>query len=246
VVPELTARPGETAAEREARVATVVAGRVPDVRLALARLLDGDPATAAGGVGLDAARVGLVGHSFGGWTVLATPDTEPRVRAVVAMAPAGSSRPRPGILPVTLDFAWTHTVATLVLAGDEDVMTPLDGIVEVFRRMPAPKRMFVLRGADHLHFGDDAEEAHESLRRFALPGDAAWIPSAMRPVAKLCPPDDAHAFARGLALAHLDASLRDSRVAGAWLADHATQALSARGIDAWEQRGPAPPVSGPG
>ncbi len=36
---------------------------------------------------LDPERVGRVGHSFGGWTVLAAPDGDPRVRAVVAHAP---------------------------------------------------------------------------------------------------------------------------------------------------------------
>jgi predicted dienelactone hydrolase len=223
VAPELAPAPDETAEARAARVDATVGARVPDVRLVLDRLL-------RGGADLDAARIGLVGHSFGGWTVLAAPDVEPRVRAVVAMAPGGSSRPRPGILPVQLRFAWGRPVPLLILAGDADVMTPLDGIAELYGRAPDPKRLLVLRGADHLHFADDVATAHEQLRRTTLPGEAAWIPAAMRPIAELCPPEQAAAFVRGLTLAHLDAALRGSRHAAALLADPEA-ALAARGID---------------
>jgi dienelactone hydrolase len=204
----------------------VVARRVPEVRLVLAELL-----ARAGGLAVDGARVGVVGHSFGGWTVLAAPDQEPRVRAVVALAPGGASRPRPGIIAVGLDFAWGRDVPTLYLAGDEDVMTPLDGITELYERTPAPARLFVLHGADHLHFVDDVEAAHESLRLGSLPGDAAWIPAAMRPLAELCPPARAHEAVRGLTLAHLDATLRDDRRAEAFLRHADANGLPALGVD---------------
>ena len=218
VAPDLAAGPGESASAREARVAAVVASRVPDVRFLLARLLDDGPGGGPGdGVRLDARKVGVVGHSFGGWTALATPEFERRIGAVVALAPGGSSRPRPGILPVGVSFAWGRDVPTLFLAGDEDVMTPLEGIVELFERTPATKRMFVVKGADHLHFVDDVEQAHESLRRSTLAGDAAWIPAAMRPLADLCPPEQAHETIRGLILAHLEATLRSDHAAQEFL-----------------------------
>jgi dienelactone hydrolase len=204
-----------------------VARRVPEVRLVLTELL-----AAAGELRLDGTRVGVVGHSFGGWTALATPDQEPRVGAVVALAPGGASRPRPGILAVGLDFSWGRDVPTLYLAGDEDVMTPLDGIAELYERTPATARMFVLRGVDHLHFIDDVETTHESLRLGTLPGDAAWIPAAMRPLAELCPPDRAHEAVRGLTLAHLDATLRDDRGAEAFLRHTAADGLPVLGIEA--------------
>ena len=203
-----------------------VTRRVPEVRLVLTELLAG-----AGGPGLDGTRVGVVGHSFGGWTALALPDQEPRVRAVVALAPGGASRPRPGIIAVGLDFAWGRDVPTLYLAGDEDVMTPLDGITELYERTPATARMFVLRGADHLHFVDDVEAAHESLRLGTLPGDAAWIPAAMRPLAELCPPARAHQAVRGITLAHFDATLRDDRRAEDFLRRTAANGIPALGID---------------
>jgi predicted dienelactone hydrolase len=228
VVPELVGFDAETSDARAARVAAVVASRVPDVRLVLDQLADE----------FDGTRVAIVGHSFGGWTALATPDDEPRVSSVVALAPGGSARPRPGILPVGLPFQWPRDLPTLVLTGDQDVMTPLDGVVELFERIPATtKRMVVLRGADHLHFTDDVAEAHESLRRSTLPGEAGWIPAAMRPITELCPPASAHAFTRGLVLAHLDASIRDESAARASFDASITAAMRRHGIDAYEWNG---------
>ena len=82
-------RPSDAAdpQERQARRDAWIAARVPDVRFLLR--------VAGGG----AKRVGIVGHSFGGWTALATPSEEGRIEAVVALAPAGASRPRPGSFP---------------------------------------------------------------------------------------------------------------------------------------------------
>jgi dienelactone hydrolase len=229
--PEL-ARPagGETRDQLAARIDAIVGARVPDVQFLLDHLLGGGAAA----LGLSVTRVGLAGHSFGGWTALATAGHEPRVHAVVAMAPGGSSNPRPGILPLTLDFSWDRELPVLYLTGDEDVATPLDGIAELYARTPPPRQMFVLRQADHQHFADDVEASHEGLRSMELPGDAAWIPGAMRPASELCPGDEAHAFTRGLALAHLDAALRRCDLAAAILAAGAKDALAARKIGGYE------------
>jgi len=56
----------------------------------------------------------------------------------------------------------------------------------------------------------------------------------MRPASELCPGDEAHAFTRGLALAHLDAALRRCDLAAAILAAGATDALAARKISGYE------------
>ena len=98
VAAALAPREAESDAERAERIDAIIASRVPDVRLVVDYLLSG-----AAGIELDPARVGLAGHSLGGWTVLAAPDTEPRAAAVVAMAPGGISRTRPGVLR----RAWT-------------------------------------------------------------------------------------------------------------------------------------------
>ena len=152
VAAALGSRDGETSAHRKARVEAVIANRVPDVRLLLDQLLS---ATAWSSDAIpDPARVGIVGHSFGGWTALAAPDVERRIQAIVALAPAGSSRRKPGILPVTLDFGWGRDIPTLYLVAENDVSLPLAGMYELFERTPATKQLDMLRRADHLHFMD--------------------------------------------------------------------------------------------
>ena len=240
VAAKLAPAPDERAEERAARIQAIVASRVPDVRLLLGILLDGEAGSGAAaaalgqaGLHLDPARVGLVGHSFGGWTVLAVPEVDTRVRAVVALGPGGSSRPKPGILALTLTFDWGRDVPTLYLAAEDDVPIPLDAVTELMNRTRATRRMFVLRRADHQHFFDDVEAEHEALRAMSLPGDAAWIPGAMRPIAELCPGEHAHVFVRGLALAHLDATLRDSDAAAEFLDGDVVADLAARGVAAF-------------
>ena len=63
-----------------------------------------------------------------------------RIRAVAALAPAGSSRRKPGILPVTLTFSWGRDVPTLYLVAQDDVTLQLDGMYELFERTPATTR----------------------------------------------------------------------------------------------------------
>ncbi|HEX4701647.1 MAG TPA: dienelactone hydrolase family protein [Pseudonocardiaceae bacterium] len=221
--------PATTDEQLAARIDALIANRVPDIRLLLDELLDGDLWRSAD---LDPGRVGIVGHSFGGWTALATPDVEPRVKAVVALAPGGSAKPLPGMIPATLDFHWSdRDVPTLYLAADRDTSTPLDGIEELFSRTPAPRRMVVLRRADHLHFMDDVEQVHEATRAMTFDGDAAWIPKAMPPMTELCSGDQAHLFTRGLTLAHFDSVLMGEPAAERLLAGDIQAELAARGVD---------------
>lgn len=199
---ELRRSDGETPGHRAARVRAIIASRVPDLRFLLDHML------ARADLALDPSRVGGVGHSFGGWTVLALPEADPRVGSVVALAPGGSDRPRPGIIPCRLTFEWRREVPVLFVAGDGDVPVPLGNVVELYWRAPSPKRMYVLRNADHQHFVDDVEGDHEALRTATFEGDGAWIPGAMRPIGELMSGDQAHRLVRGLTLAHFDASLR--------------------------------------
>jgi pimeloyl-ACP methyl ester carboxylesterase len=158
---------------------------------------------------LKPAPVGIVGHSFGGWTELAAPDVVQEIRAVVALAPGGSSNPRPGILRAKLAFKWGRDVPTLVLVAENDVCLPISGMYEIFERIPGAKRMVVLRRADHMHFMDNVEQLHETART-----SPPWIPELdylqkeMRPIAELCTGEQSHLFVRGLTVAHFDAVLK--------------------------------------
>ncbi len=125
----------------------------------------------------------------------------------------------------------------LYLAAEDDLPIPLDGVRELAGRTPGPKRMFVLRRADHQHFLDDVAGQHEALRAMSLPGEAAWLPAAMRPITELCPAEEAHAFVRGLTLAHLDATLRRSAAAQRFLAGDVGAELAGRGVEAFAPAG---------
>ncbi len=194
VVAELKRRDGENEEQKIARWNAVIANRVPDLRFLLDHLL----ANWSSEANLDPTRIGVVGHSLGGWTALAATAREQRIRAVVALAPGGSSRPRPGILPVKLAFDWRRDVPTLYLVAENDSSLPLAGMYELFQRTPATKQMVILRRADHMHFMDNVEEMHELVRAMPIAGELAWLPREMRPIAELCSGEQAHLFVRGL------------------------------------------------
>lgn len=229
VAGELSRRDGENSKQTEERIQLWIANRVPDVRFLLDHVLSN--ADFCGNI--DEAQIGIIGHSFGGWTALAVPESDARIRAVVALAPAGSSRPVRGVIPATLTLAWQRDVPTLYLVAELDVPTPLGGMYELFGRTPASSRqMVILRRADHAHFMDEIEAVHEGFRLSVSTGEYAWIAMVMRPFAELCPAESAHAFTRGLALAHFDANLRNNEDARSLLAGDLTGLLSKRGIDA--------------
>ena len=205
----------------------IIAARVPDVRilldLVLSRPLDGAVP--------DPDRVGAVGHSFGGWTVLSLPDVDDRVQALVALAPGGNRNPRPGILRAPLAFEWRHEVPTLYLVAENDVALPMDGMVELYQRTPSARRMVILRRADHNHFVDEIEAEHEAFRTADLPEEMAYVAREMRPYAELVPAPQAHLFTRGLALAHFDATLREIADAERFLDGDLEAALAERGVE---------------
>jgi dienelactone hydrolase len=229
VAPELRRADGESDERRAARVAGWIANRVPDVRFLLDQMLSG--ALAELRVGVDPGRIGIVGHSFGGWTALAAAAADRRLGAVVALAPGGSSRRRPGIIPATMTFDRARGVPTLYLVAEQDTALPLDGMRELFERTPPPRRMVILRRADHLHFVDEVEREHEAMRAIPATGELEWI-SQMRPIAELCPPWQAHLFVRGLALAHMDATLRGDQRARRLLRGDLQAVLAERGVEA--------------
>ena len=230
VAPELARKPDESDEQRDARTNAWMANRVPDLRFLIDQVLDRAPLGAS--LRLDPERVGVVGHSFGGWTALAATDVEPRIHAVVALAPAGSSRPKPGMLAAKLTFEWHRDVPTLYLAAEDDTSMPLAGLIELFERTPATKQLVVLRKADHMHFMDDVERMHEMVRGMPFTGELAWLPQEMRPIAELCSGEQSQRFTCALTLGHLDATLRGDEHAQRWMAGDLEAALAAHGVQA--------------
>jgi dienelactone hydrolase len=188
--------------EREALIQRIIADRVPDIRCLLSHLLSRLPNH------VDSERVGLVGWSFGGWSVLATPEVDDRIRSIVVMAPAGCSKPLPGIIRAPLTFSWRQQIPTLFLVAERDQATPLAGMYELFDRTPSQKRMVILSGADHGHFGDEIDS----------PGR--------------CSPAQAHTFVQGLTLAHFDAILKGNKAAQLLLSGDVAATLRQRDVTA--------------
>ncbi len=102
---------------------------------------------------------------------------------------------------------------------------------ELVARTPDPRRLAVLKNADHMHFCDRVEETHELFRLMPQVGMFAEIVKQIRPVAELCPSAHAYDFVRGLGLAHMDAALKEHAGAERLLAGDLEGLLSERGIE---------------
>ena len=229
VAKELKRTEGETGEQKAVRIEAAIASRVPDICFLLDQVLDAGVWNAE--AKLDPTQIGIVGHSFGGWTALAAPDVLKSIRAIVALAPGGASQPKPGILKAQLTFSWGREIPTLYLVAEDDVPLPLAGMYEIFERTPGTKQMVILRRADHVHFMDNVEELHETMRKSPFSGELAWISKEMRPIAELCSGEQAHLFVRGLTLCHMDAVLKRQGDAQRFLAGDIEAQLAARDVD---------------
>ncbi len=189
---------------------------------------------------IDAERIGMTGHSFGGWTTLAVTARDTRIRAALPLAPAGGASHMP-VEPLrqSLSFDWGRDVPTLFLVAERDSLLPLAGMHELLRKTPGTKKMVVLRNADHMHFCDRVEEVHELFRMMPPPGDFERVAKMVPPISELCPGMHAYVFARGLGLAHMDAHLKGNESAALLLAGDIEAALARRGIAVQVARGDA-------
>ena len=220
----MTLRSGGTLPHPDTVLREFVALRPADVSYAIDQVLAMDGL-------VDPDRIGMAGHSFGGWTTLTTTARDRRIRAAVPLAPAGGASPIPSnLLRESVDLRWSREVPTLYVVADRDSILPLAGMEELFARTPATKRMVVLEDADHLHFCDRVEETHELFR--VMPQDPLFehIQKAIPPITELVPGERAHLAIRGLAVTHMDAHLRGDEAAARLLAGDVRATLAARGV----------------
>jgi predicted dienelactone hydrolase len=210
-------------------ITDLIEARPCDVRFVIDQLLAGTAGISAGQI--DDSRIGLSGHSFGGWTTLKTTGLDRRIRSALALAPAGGKGPLPAdMLVEALDFAWGRDVPTLYLVADKDTLLPLTGMHGLLERTPGTKRMLVLENADHMHFCDDVEQTHELFRAMPPPGPLADIAKLVPPVSQLCPGSHAYDFNCSLGLAHFDATLKGSEEAAAFWSQDLPALFNERGI----------------
>lgn len=202
-------------------MSTFIEDRPFDASFVVDRMLAGD-----GGVSVDAGRIGMSGHSFGGWTTLMTVGRDERVGAALPLAPAGGisrdnkGNPVSSPLSDALNLDWPRAVPTLYLVADLDSVLPLSSMQDL-NDQTENARSVVLVNADHFHFADRVEESHDGFKMMAevmaasaegKDSDSITQMSAavalMKPSSELCPGEDAYAFVCGLGLAHFDAHLR--------------------------------------
>ena len=208
----------------------LIAARPADVGFVIDRMLEG-PLRAAGCI-VDEKRIGMSGHSFGGWTTLATTARDRRIRAALALAPAGGWSPLPSdALGQALDFAWGRDVPILFLVAEFDTLLPLRGMYELFERTRSSKKMIVLLQADHMHFCDQVEQIHE-LFRMMPPPVFDQVAKDVKPIAELCSGESAYRFVRGLGLAHMDANLGGNEAARRFLDADVIESLRAQQVSA--------------
>jgi predicted dienelactone hydrolase len=214
------------ASATRADVGAWLAVRPADVVWMIDIVLGRSPADA--GPVVEADRVGVAGHSLGGWTALEVTGRDRRIRAALALAPAGIADPPPGVIRAHVSTDWGRDVPTFFLGAERDTMIPLDQLRELAARIRSTTKTAVLANADHFHFCDRVEEVHEFVRRMPSVEGAPRLP----PARDLCPGLHAHLFARGLAVAHMDAFLKRDAGAAGFLADDVAAALRARGVEA--------------
>jgi alpha/beta superfamily hydrolase len=98
-----------------------------------------------------ASLVAVAGYSFGAIVGLHAGMQDDRVSALLGIA-----------LPVGMmdgSFLLGCTKPKLLVAGDRDEFGPLPMIQDLFERIPEPKKMEVVPGADHFYIGLDSTAA---------------------------------------------------------------------------------------
>lgn len=142
---------------------------------------------------LAADAVGVLGHSYGGWTSLKIPALEPRVRALCSLAPVSEAfvgRRAFDANELPIDSA----IELLVIAAEDDVLVDLDASIRpLVARLGDHARLEVLDRADHFHFCDGVELLHRMHENNPRPNQSR----PTRPLAQLRGEPETHAFLNG-------------------------------------------------
>lgn len=197
------------------------------------------------GVKADENRIGICGHSFGGWTSLATALKDERIKAIVPLAPAGGQSKNSIVngIEASIDFSlgeikFSKPVPCLYLVADQDTLLPLDSMYDLYQKTPTPKRMLILKDSDHFHFCDNVEFIHDAMINMGsgLFGEDnnTGVLSKMKKSAELCSGENAYAFIQAATLAHMDAHVGNNSSALKFLEHSLLQALQEKNISVSE------------
>jgi hypothetical protein len=151
--------------------------------------------------------LGVIGHSFGGWTAIKTPRIEPRVKAVCCLAPASEAFVgRKAFEPDELPFDPPRPV--LLVAALDDVLVDLEeSILPLFERMVDPKALVGIADCDHFHFCDGVALLHGLHVSNSRPKQTR----PARPRGELLSEERVHRLLCGVVTAFFAAVFRDER-----------------------------------
>ena len=162
---------------------------------------------------LDPTRIGVCGHSFGGFTALVASALDPRIGACVPHAPPGILDRERDPLKVGNSYRGlpigARSVPTLILAADRDSLCLLEGIGALYDQLGAPKGLAVLEPADHFHFADAARAAHTLFASFLESGATGHRPLTLPSFDELLDEDAALTIVRSLTTSFLKSALVD-------------------------------------
>jgi predicted dienelactone hydrolase len=133
---------------------------------------------------IDANRLGMSGHSFGGYTTYVATSLEPRFKAALPMAPFVGNAP-------------ALTIPSLTMYAQVDSYVSNDTVLATYANGSVPKHLVEILNAGHFAFSDGCfpspdcnppttltqDEAHDAVRRWVLPflevylaGDTSFAP----------------------------------------------------------------------
>ena len=92
-------------------------------------------------------EVGIVGHSAGGLTAIATAEAYPGIKTAVALAGVPTTPP-------------TRSFPILLMSGSSDKVVPTAGIQKFYNQLMAPKAFVIIKGTGHNVFDDVCTIAH--------------------------------------------------------------------------------------
>jgi alpha/beta superfamily hydrolase len=93
-------------------------------------------------------RVFLVGYSYGSWVGVFHALADSRITAWAAVSPPTGM----------FDFSYLveSPVPKLIVCGDSDYFIAMDELKRIYDRLPEPKRLVTVRGADHFYWGQES------------------------------------------------------------------------------------------
>ena len=116
-----------------------------DVQAAVTALLDRQPVS----------TVVVAGYSFGAMVGLQAGAEDARVHRLIGVAfPLGFRDPT---------FLETVTKPLLLISGDRDTYSPIPALTELVAKIPAPKQLEVMSGADHFLRAREGEVAQAAV-----------------------------------------------------------------------------------